>query len=102
MGRHRGQWGAVSGSLRDVDARPDAVAAGAAQRLFGRERELALLRDALGGAAAGRPGVVVVAGETGVGKSSLLAAVLRARAATVLFGGCVPLLGQDMPFVPVV
>src|SRR5215218_5210231 len=102
MGRHRGQWSAVSRSLRDVDARAEAVAAGAAQRLFGRERELALLRDALGQAAAGRPGVVVVAGETGVGKSSLLAAALHRGVARVLFGGCVPLLGQDMPFVPVV
>ena len=40
--------------------------------LIGRERELALLDEALATAAAGQPQVVVVEGAAGVGKSTLM------------------------------
>jgi adenylate cyclase len=48
--------------------------------LIGRERELALVDEALDAVAAGRNGVLVVSGEPGIGKSRLTGAV-RARAA---------------------
>ncbi|MFD5086442.1 ATP-binding protein [Kitasatospora sp. NPDC058406] len=57
----------------------------------GREREM---RELLGAVGAGRPAVVLVEGEAGVGKSRLVAeasAVLRAQGLRVLAGGCHPL-----------
>src|SRR4051794_17259066 len=53
------EWGAVSGPFRDVDDRVEVPVP--AQPLFGRDRELLLLREAMTRAAAGRPGIVVVA-----------------------------------------
>ncbi len=52
-------------------ARPGAASA----QLVGRSRELGLLRERWQAAAAGRPGLVVVRGGAGVGKSRLVAAV---------------------------
>lgn len=37
--------------------------------LVGRDREMGVLRAAVARAAAGEPGIVLVAGETGVGKT---------------------------------
>ena len=45
----------------------------AAPPFVGRERQLVLLRRMLAGAAAGRPRVVLIEGEAGIGKSTLLA-----------------------------
>ena len=47
--------------------------------LVGRDAEVARLKAALERAAAGRPAVVVVAGEAGVGKTRLVALVLTYR-----------------------
>ena len=48
----------------------DAVASAAPARLFvGRDEQLSDLHGALRRAAAGRPGLLLVAGEAGVGKS---------------------------------
>jgi DNA-binding CsgD family transcriptional regulator/tetratricopeptide (TPR) repeat protein len=91
----------MSGPPQDASAAPGTATADA-DGLFGRDQDLARLRSALRRATEGEAAVVVVAGETGVGKSSLLNAVLRPDAATVLSGSCVPLLGQDLPFAPVV
>jgi DNA-binding NarL/FixJ family response regulator len=73
--------------------------------LIGRRSELAELQEAARGAAAGRPGLVLVAGEAGVGKSRLvaeLAAWARAEGYRVLTGGCVSLSGEVAPFAPII
>src|SRR5919108_3860331 len=54
----------------------------AAQPFVGRARQLALLAEVFAGASGGRPGVVLVEGEAGIGKSALLA-----RATAALAGG---------------
>ncbi|MFD5921759.1 ATP-binding protein [Kitasatospora sp. NPDC058201] len=67
----------------------------------GREREM---RELLGAVGAGRPAVVLVEGEAGVGKSRLVAeasAVLRAQGLRVLAGGCHP-LREPLAYGPVV
>ena len=51
----------------------------------GRDEELSCLHDALRRAAAGRPGMVLLAGEAGVGKSRLVA-----RFAEHACAGCGP------------
>src|SRR5512132_546595 len=63
-------------------------------RLRGRTVELRTLVDALGRAAGGRPAIVVVEGEAGIGKSRLLAEALeaaRSRGLQVVAGR-----GQDL------
>ena len=63
-------------------------------RLRGRTVELRTLADALGRAAGGRPAIVVVEGEAGIGKSRLLAEALeaaRSRGLEVVAGR-----GQDL------
>ncbi|TFV90009.1 helix-turn-helix transcriptional regulator [Blastococcus sp. CT_GayMR16] len=71
--------------------------------LVGRESELRQLRSALRRTVAGEPGVVLVGGEAGVGKSRLLDAALgSATGVTVLTGGCIEVGGESLPFVPLV
>ena len=53
----------------------EADAAVAAQPFVGREQQLAVLTQVFAGAVAGRPAVVLVHGEAGMGKSALLARV---------------------------
>jgi tetratricopeptide (TPR) repeat protein len=71
----------------------------------GRQPELALLEAALAGALAGHGGVVLVAGEAGSGKTSLLRAFL-ARAEPVdaslvtAWGDCSDVEGQSDPYLP--
>ncbi len=72
-------------------------------RIVGRSHELEALSDALARAAAGEPGIVVVAGAAGVGKSRLIAefsARARAIGARVLIGDCLELVGGGLPFGP--
>jgi DNA-binding CsgD family transcriptional regulator len=71
--------------------------------LVGREEELARLHAAVARTRGGEPGVVLVGGEAGVGKSRLLEAALDGAAGVqVLTGGCVELGGEGLPFVPLV
>jgi len=73
--------------------------------IVGRDGAIARLDDVLGEAIAGRPRIVVVSGEAGIGKSRLLAefgARAGVRGARVLIGGCLDLADGGPPFVPFV
>jgi predicted ATPase len=73
--------------------------------LVGRDAEVARLDAALERAAAGRPAIVVVAGEAGVGKTRLiteLTARCAAQGTRVLAGGCVPVGEGALPYAPIV
>ena len=74
-------------------------------RLIGRAGELAELEAALADAAGGRPSLAFLAGDSGVGKSRLLAA-LHERAdeqgARMLVGDCVELGDGELPYAPIV
>jgi DNA-binding CsgD family transcriptional regulator/tetratricopeptide (TPR) repeat protein len=74
-------------------------------RLIGRSAELAALEAALDEAAEGRPGIAFVAGESGVGKTRLLAELQergRERDVLTLSGDCVDLGESELPYVPLV
>src|SRR3954451_12029767 len=74
-------------------------------RMIGRTAELAELEAALSDAVAGRPSLVFVAGESGVGKTRILdEAARRARAAgrRLLSGDCVELGEGELPYAPIV
>ncbi len=58
-----------------------------ATTLFGRAAELAGLRAALNDAADGRGGVVIVEGEAGIGKTTLVERAIRDARVPVLRGG---------------
>jgi DNA-binding CsgD family transcriptional regulator/tetratricopeptide (TPR) repeat protein len=78
----------------------------ASSRLIGRSAELAELEAALGDAAEGRPSVAFVAGESGVGKTRLLAELMRRareRGTLVLRGETVGFGGEsELPYLPLV
>lgn len=74
-------------------------------RLIGRVAELAELEAALHDAAAGRPSLAFVAGESGVGKSRMVAEFARRRrdgGARVAIGECVELGEEELPYAPIV
>ncbi len=74
-------------------------------RLIGRAAELAELEAALAEAADERPSIVFLAGESGVGKSRLLAELERRAVedgTLVLAGDCVDLGESELPYVPLV
>ncbi|MGE5137728.1 MAG: AAA family ATPase [Gemmatimonadota bacterium] len=80
--------------LRGELAAPAAPAAAAAPSLVGRGDELAALDAAAGRARGGAAEVVVVSGEAGIGKTTLVRTWAARRAAagdTVLVAGCGPL-----------
>ena len=59
----------------------------------------------LGGATEGRPAIILVTGEAGVGKTRLVheaAARAQASGARILEGGCVPVAGEGLPFAPLI
>ena len=88
---------------RPIQARPDAIkqrgVVGVETPLVGRAGELALVREALEGVAAGRGGVLVVMGEAGIGKSRLLAEARGTYDGLWLEGRCVS-YGESLPYWP--
>jgi AAA ATPase domain len=71
----------------------------------GRAEELGLLAAALERAGAGAPGIVLIAGEAGVGKTRLVdefAAQAAAEGTLVLAGGCIELGEGALPYAPIV
>jgi DNA-binding SARP family transcriptional activator/tetratricopeptide (TPR) repeat protein len=81
-----------------LEARP-----GTPSTLVGREQEMALLEERWQAATAGPPGMVVVVGEPGVGKSRLveeLAAIVRSSGALVATARCFGAPGR-VPLAPV-
>lgn len=89
-------------------ASPDrASETGDAAVIVGRELELARLRTLRDAAFAGRAGTVLIAGEAGVGKTTITNAFVDATrqadpTVRVLRGECVPLGGEGLPYAPVV
>jgi ATP/maltotriose-dependent transcriptional regulator MalT len=71
---------------------------------IGRVDELQRLDDALAAASDGRPSVIIVGGDAGVGKTRLLRQVAAGvdRDVTVMWGGCMPLGERGLPLAPVV
>lgn len=107
----RVESGDQPGAKRIVPAGlPDATARVAADhpsnRIAGREEELNLLSEALERARAGEARLVVLVGEAGIGKTTLLHEFLRrsARRSDLLVttGECVEHYGSEEPWVPVV
>ena len=74
-------------------------------RLIGRAVELDVLRAGLAAAALGEPGMVLVGGDSGAGKTRLLAA-LREHAeeegARVFVGDCLELGDAELPYAPLI
>jgi hypothetical protein len=82
---------AVLAALAPHGIAPPAPASAPQERLAGREREQAPLRGRLAAALAGRGGLVLVGGEAGVGKATLVEAALAeagGRGALALTGRC--------------
>jgi DNA-binding NarL/FixJ family response regulator len=74
-----------------------------AERMVGRDAELARLLDVYRRAVAGEPRVVVLAGEAGIGKSRLAAELMvavRADGGRAIAGGCLDLAGGGLPLAP--
>lgn len=73
------------------------------ERFLGRADALAELEDAYVSAVRGHPGLVLVTGDAGIGKSTLLARFTGAKTdARVLRGGCFGLVSTELPYGPVV
>ncbi len=70
--------------------------------LVGRDASLAELRAAVERAEQGLPSVVLLSGETGVGKTALVREAARDERLTLLYGGCIPVAGEPLPFAPLI
>src|SRR3954470_14822693 len=74
-------------------------------RFIGRSRELAELEAAWRDASAGRPSLAFIAGESGVGKTRLVAELeprVRDLGGRVISGDCVELGEGELPYAPIV
>ncbi|HEX8976873.1 MAG TPA: AAA family ATPase [Solirubrobacteraceae bacterium] len=85
-------------------ARRGSVGAVSTPPLAGRQAELATLRSALSEADAGRPTLLVLSGDAGIGKSRLvreLEAVAREMRGLALHGQCLELSRGELPYAPI-
>ena len=74
-------------------------------RLVGRDRELDLILSSVFGVAQGRPAVVLVSGEPGIGKTRLVDEVVeqgQSAGFQVAAGACSPAVEMRVPYAPVV
>jgi DNA-binding CsgD family transcriptional regulator/tetratricopeptide (TPR) repeat protein len=74
-------------------------------RFIGREPELAELLSALAAADGATPTAVLLSGESGIGKTRLVAefvALARDAGARVLQGGCLDLGDGELPYAPII
>src|SRR4051812_5576565 len=77
----------------------------ASPEFVGRRSELAELEAALARAGAAEPAVVLVGGESGVGKTRLVAELIAravANGTRVLTGDCVALGDAELPYAPII
>ena len=70
--------------------------------VVGRDDELALFQRAVAAAAEGQPGVVLVSGDPGIGKSTLLSEAARRTGTQLYLGRCVHVGGEAIPLAPLV
>src|SRR3954451_2053933 len=78
---------------------------GASPEFVGRETELAQLEGALARARGGEPALALIGGESGVGKSRLVAELMAGAlvgGTRVLAGDCVALGDAELPYAPIV
>jgi DNA-binding NarL/FixJ family response regulator len=70
--------------------------------VVGRDDELAVFERLVARAAEGQPGVVLVSGDPGIGKSTLLFEAARLTGAQLYLGCCVHVGGDVIPLAPLV
>jgi DNA-binding NarL/FixJ family response regulator/tetratricopeptide (TPR) repeat protein len=75
---------------------------GVAHPVVGRDDELAVVQRAVARAAEGQPGVVLVSGDPGIGKSTLLSEAARRAGLPLFLGRCVHVGGDAIPLAPLV
>ena len=68
--------------------------------MVGRDETLGVLQVAVRRASAGHPSLLLLSGETGVGKTRLVRELINAERVTLLYGSCVPMAGDPLPFAP--
>lgn len=68
----------------------------------GRDAEIEVMRSAFEDSAGGTPRVLVVVGDLGVGKTRLVTEALRVARPVVLAGACAPVVGEPLPYAPLV
>lgn len=75
---------------------------GTGRPVVGRDEELGILTRAVARAGQGEPAVVVVSGEPGMGKSTLLTEAAQRAEVELFVGRCVHVGGDAIPLAPVV
>ena len=68
--------------------------------LVGRARDLTALQDGQRQAADGAAQTLLVMGEAGIGKTRLIDEFIATSTGAVLAGGCIPVVGEALPFAP--
>ena len=90
----------ISGDARTQEGNHVGVPLLGIAPLIGREASLGELRAAVQHAAGGSPSVVLLTGETGAGKTRLVRELIESEDVAVLYGACLPIAGEPLPFAP--